>query len=380
MNNPSQNRKLRIAFMMPGGVAHYDKGLHIPELFNLIAKLSERFEITVYSFVVLGNESGAVSCGNATVKFISADHRSHWFTKTLKILSVFIQDHIKNNYDVVVGLYGLPTEIAAIVVSKVFRIASVIYLRGGETAYIPSIAYGNMSPGIKSILTKWVCRNADALIVLTDFQIQQLNKFGITRPDVKIIHAGVDTEFFALARKHVPQKPYRFLHVANLNPVKDQATLLRTFALINEKEPSFLRIAGADHMHGKIHQLANALGITDRVEFLGYLPHGELRKEYHWADVLLHTSLYEAEGVVVSEAAAAGLLICGTNVGLIYDLGQECVIAVEPGDYETLASETLKALESPEVCSKLVANSQIWTKHENLLTSVEKLTALFSST
>lgn len=372
----SRDRKLRVAFMMPGGVAHYDKGLHIPELFNLIAGLSKQFEITVYSFVVLGNESGAVSCGDATVKFISAHHRSHWFTKTLKILSVFTQDHLNNNYDIVVGLFGLPTEIAAIVASKIFRIASLIYLRGGETAYIPSIAYGSMSPDVKGLLTKWICRNADALVVLTKFQVEQLEQFGVKRNDIKIISGGVDYRFFNSAKRELPQKPYRFLHVASLLPVKDQTTLLKTFALINTKVPSYLKVVGADHMQGKIQKLAAELGIKERVEFHGHIPHQELRKEYQWADVLLHTSLYEAQGSVIAEAAASGLLICGTNVGLIHDLGQGVVVSVEPGDYQMLAAETLKALESPALYRKLAMNAQAWALTQDISHTVKKFGAL----
>lgn len=368
----SLDRKIRVAFMMPGGVAHYDKGLHIPELFNLIAKLSRKFEITIYSFVVLGNESGAVTCGDATVKFISAHHRSHWFTKTLKILSAFTQDHLINNYDIVVGLFGLPTEIAAIVASKLFRIASLIYLRGGETAYISSIAYGSMSPDIKGTLTKWICRNADALVVLTKFQVGQLEQFGVKRNDIKIVSGGVDYGFFNSTRKELPQKPYHFIHVASLLPVKDQTTLLKTFALINAKVPSYLKVAGADHMQGKIQKLAVELGIIDRVEFRGHIPHQELRKEYQWADVLLHTSLYEAQGSVIAEAAASGLLICGTNVGLINDLGQNVVVSVEPGDYQMLAEETLKALESPALYRMLTTNAQMWALGKDISHTVRE--------
>ncbi|MBI3578636.1 MAG: glycosyltransferase family 4 protein, partial [Ignavibacteriales bacterium] len=355
-----------------GGVAHYDKGLHIPELFNLIAGLSTRFEITVYSFVVLGNESGAVSCGDATVKFISAHHRSHWLTKTLKIFSVFTQDHLNNNYDIVIGLFGLPTEIAAIIASKVFRIASLIYLRGGETAYIPSIAYGSMSPDMKGLLTKWICRKADALVVLTKFQAGQLEQFGVKRNDIKIAPGGVDCNFFNTTKKKLPQKPYRFLHVASLLPVKDQTTLLKTFALINTKTPSYLKVVGADHMHGKIQKLAAEMGIQDRVDFRGHIPHQELREEYRWADVLLHTSLYEAQGSVIAEAAASGVLICGTKVGLIHDLGQDVVVAVEPGDYQKLATETLKALGSPALYRKLTMNAQAWALRNDISHTVEE--------
>lgn len=362
--------------MMPGGVAHYNKGLHIPSLFTLISRLSEEFDITVYSFVILGNESNEVLCGNATVKFISAYHKSHWFTKTAKILFSFTRDHIDKKYDIVVGLLGLPSEIAAILGTKLFRITSIINLRGGETAYIPEISYGNMKPTILGFLTKWICRTADVLVVLTKFQIQQLQKFGINRSDVQVITSGIDLGLFVPTKKQFPKQPYHFLHVANIQPVKDQFTLLKTFALITKKVPSTLRIVGADQMQGTIQKLAIDLGIKDRVEFLGYLRQSEVQKQYQWGDILLHTSLYEAQAVAIAEAAASGLLICGTNVGLIFDLGKEAAVAVEPGDYEGLASATLKALECPEIYYRLVTNSQAWALRENIDETVKKFSTV----
>lgn len=376
METLNKTKKPKIAFLMPGGASRYNEGLHLPTLYYLIFQLSQHFDITVYSFVILGNEPNEAQCGNATIKFIPTQHKSHWFTKAAKILYAFTRDHLSNRYDIVVGLLGLPTEVATILASKFFKLTSIIYFLGGETAYLPSISYGNMGPTIKGFMTRFVCRKADVLTVLTNFQVQQLQKFGIKRPDVKVIPSGIDVRLFAPQKKRFPIEPYHFLHVANIQKVKDQFTLLKTFALINAKAPSLLRIAGADYMQGKIHKLADELGIKDRIEFCGYLTQEEVQKQYQWGDVLLHTSFYEAQAVAVAEAAASGLLICGTNVGLIYDLGKEAVVSVEPGDYEGLASATLKALESPEIYSRLIANSQAWALRENIDETVRKFSAL----
>jgi glycosyltransferase involved in cell wall biosynthesis len=63
------------------------------------------------------------------------------------------------------------------------------------------------------------------------------------------------------------------------------------------------------------------LGIADRVEFLGHVNHGALPPVYQKADVFAQTSRHEAQGLAVLEAAACGLPIVGTPVGVLPEIG-----------------------------------------------------------
>ena len=51
--------------------------------------------------------------------------------------------------------------------------------------------------------------------------------------------------------------------MAHLNPVKDQATLLRAFAVIRQSHDAHLDIAGGDTMGGRLQALARDLGVGD---------------------------------------------------------------------------------------------------------------------
>jgi glycosyltransferase involved in cell wall biosynthesis len=157
-----------------------------------------------------------------------------------------------------------------------------------------------------------------------------------------------------------------FLHVANLTEVKDQPTLLEAFSLIARARPSRLRIIGADYLHGEVQRRATALGIGDQVEFLGYLPPHDLPKHYLWADILLHTSFHEAGGVVVAEAAAAGVPVFGTRTGLLADLADTVTDVVEPGDGAGLAERVLAALENPSRLAAMCAAGQAWARDHTL--------------
>jgi glycosyltransferase involved in cell wall biosynthesis len=57
--------------------------------------------------------------------------------------------------------------------------------------------------------------------------------------------------------------PIQFLHIANLHPVKDQETLLRSFKLISDKVPAHLTIIGEGVLDARLKALAASLSISN---------------------------------------------------------------------------------------------------------------------
>jgi len=145
-----------------------------------------------------------------------------------------------------------------------------------------------------------------------------------------------------------------------LNRVKDQLTLLKAFRLIREQMDCRLRVVGEDTLGGEVQRCAAELGISDAVTFTGFVPHDGLGPHFAWAHLLLHTSLYEGQGVVFAEAAAAGLAICGTRVGLLADLGERFAATAEAGDHEGLALAALRLLGDASLRNTLAAGAKTW--------------------
>jgi len=144
-----------------------------------------------------------------------------------------------------------------------------------------------------------------------------------------------------------PSRAYRLLHVGSLNPVKDQATLLRAFLEIVIEEPSaHLDIIGIDTLNGEIQRLAHDLGLDGDVTFHGCLPSEDVASFVQKADLLLHTSLSEMGPIVCLEAAACGVPTVGTSVGLIADLAPEAAVAVPVGDHHALAQAAIALLRN----------------------------------
>lgn len=102
----------------------------------------------------------------------------------------------------------------------------------------------------------------------------------------------------------IPDGPF-LLNVARLVPAKDQALLLRAYARSGVGMP--LVLVGDGQERGRLEQLAEQLGIADRVIFAG-----QRRNPYPWmrqARLFVLSSRFEGMGIVLFEALA-----CGTPV------------------------------------------------------------------
>jgi glycosyltransferase involved in cell wall biosynthesis len=100
-----------------------------------------------------------------------------------------------------------------------------------------------------------------------------------------------------------------------------------------------LVIIGEGPQRERLEELANALGVADRVEFVRWLSREELFVRMSSAEVLLFPS-FEGGGMVVLEAMANGLpVVCLDFGGPATMISSECGIAVVPqGRCETIAA------------------------------------------
>jgi len=369
----SQTR--RIAIIVPGGVGETPEGgKPLAPLANLLARIAKEFEVTVYS---LSRVLPAAPLSGGPVfrlRAVPGRHGDPLPARMARLAGLLLKDHFTERYCLVHGFWAFPAGFLAVMLGKLLRIPSIVSLQGGEAACVPQIRYGNMfHPRLKKI-TLWTCRRAGELTALTRFQEQELRRFGLEREGIRIIPYGAEAQFYPPGEKKL-LPPYRFLHVGNLTEVKDQPTLLRTFARVSREAACELRIVGPDYLNGELQSLAAELGIAGKVAFTGHLSHAELPAHYQWAQALLHTSYYEGQGIVIAEAAAAGVAIAGTAVGLIADLGESCAVAAPVGDDKMLAEKLLFLLRRPEEWENIRRNAREWAlQHDAEWTAGEFLT------
>jgi glycosyltransferase involved in cell wall biosynthesis len=358
----------RIALFSHGGFDQPGGG--IPFLTGLVARLAERFDVSVYAPHGRDDAAGSTSCGNARLVRLPVATTSPVPLKVAALWRTASLDHRRRPFDLVHGIWAIPSGVLAVGFGKRHRIPSVAGLHGAETASLPAIGYGNMRREPYRSLTAWTCNNAGSVIVLSAHQRDALRRVGIHRDDVVIIPPGAEPAFIVDHPRPLPSAgTLHILHVANLTEVKDQETLLRAFAAISRGRDARLRIVGGDHLDGKIQRRASDLGIAPCVEFAGLVPHGTMPDQYAWAHLLMQTSLHEAGGVAVSEAAAARVVVCGTATGILADLADRCAVAVPPGDDATLARSVIGLLSDPDRFMAFQDRACAWARGNSAVTA-----------
>jgi glycosyltransferase involved in cell wall biosynthesis len=344
----------RIAVICPGGIIGGDFNQGVPALVELFGRLSERYDLTVY-------QAARPDSTDHPARPFDVRTFGHRLAKLWLFLAL-LRDHMRCPYELIHGLWAGSGYIA-VWAARLLNVPSVVSLLGGEVANLPEIAYGGLTDRSQTRRLKQVCDRATAIVTLSRFQDAKLKE--VHAVDSTVIPLGVDTRKFAFRDRPI-ESPCQFIHVANLTEVKDQATLIKTFAILRARIDCHLTIVGPDHLQGQLHKLVNSMGLDSEVTFTGPVRHAELPRYLERAQVLLHTSLYESLAVAALEAMASGVAVCGTAVGILSDLNGVGCLAVKPGDAVGLAQGVLRLLGDPKELARMRHKAREWIANHSI--------------
>jgi glycosyltransferase involved in cell wall biosynthesis len=109
-------------------------------------------------------------------------------------------------------------------------------------------------------------------------------------------------------RLGLPDVDPLLLYVGRLAKEKNLELLLRAVRSTLEAVPGVvLVLVGEGDMDRPLRRLAEAMGMADRVHFVGPVPHERVGCWYRAADLFVFPSVSETQGLVVLEAMAHGL-------------------------------------------------------------------------
>jgi glycosyltransferase involved in cell wall biosynthesis len=200
------------------------------------------------------------------------------------------------------------------------------------------------------------------LVAITPSQRRDLLRLGIgDERKVVEIPLGLELAQFTLpldpgeARQRLglpPADPIVAI-VARLVPVKNIGLFLRAVAQM--PEPAFGVIVGDGEARRLLESECLALGLNERVRFLGW--QRDVRAVYAAADVVALTSLNEGSPVSVLEAMASGRAVVSTDVGGVPDVIVDGVSGrlVPSGDAPALAAAIGGLLRDPDRRARLGA-------------------------
>jgi glycosyltransferase EpsD len=199
------------------------------------------------------------------------------------------------------------------------------------------------------------------------FKFQGVYKIPGVGVDTRRFSSGGYPEFRAAKRRQMglPEDAYVVLTVGELTKRKNQKVLLNTMAQLDDPSMHYV-LCGKGDQQEMLEQLAQELGIGDRVHFLGYRL--DVPEIYRMADCFAFSSIHEGLPFALMEAMQSGLPIVASrirgNVDLIDDgIGgvlcdvhdseqyREGLMKVRTMDKDAMAVHNRKKLAEFDLCN-----------------------------
>jgi glycosyltransferase involved in cell wall biosynthesis len=258
-------------------------------------------------------------------------------------LGVVRREHQRRPFDVLHAFWATESGLLAAAAGRILRIPTLVSLAGGELVALRDIQYGDQRLVSERLKVAASLRLASGVSAGSLQLAHMAEAHGRPSPGNNRLYAhanrrvdvaplGVDLDLFSpeAARSTEvgsPQPPPlgpRLLHVGTLTPVKDHALLLHTLASVRRRGvPATLELVGEGPLRPQLENLVHDLGLNGSVRFRGEVDHAALPAVYQAADVCVISSRHEAQCMVALEAAACGVPVVGTHVGVIPELTSE---------------------------------------------------------
>ena len=320
---------MRIALVVAGGFDESGRDHVIPSLLWLVERLARQHEVVVYVLRYLQTPRRYPLRG-ATIHDLG---RPRGIVGQCRALRAAM--NADGAFDVIHAYWAQPTGLVAGCVGRTLGVPVVLTCDSGEFVTSPDIGYGQQSHWRGRLAVAAATRLARRVTVCSEHQRALALAHGL-QPEV--VPLGVDTRLFS-PRPPLPDgPPFKLLHVASLNPVKDQATLIHAVHELRARHVDVhLDIVGEDTMSGASAALVQTLGLETHVTFHGFRSSADLIPLYHMAHLFVLSSRHEAAGVVLLEAAACGAPVVGSAVGYLADWAPAAATSVAPASPRALA-------------------------------------------
>jgi glycosyltransferase involved in cell wall biosynthesis len=332
---------VKLALVVLGGVSRDPTQGSVPCLHWLIERLARGHEVHVFSMFGAPRPDRYHFHG-ATV------HHAGARPVRLRTQAAMLAEHRHGAFDLFHAFWVTPSGVIAATAGKLLRRPVLLHVAGGELVAMPDIHYGGRRTWSGRLSVRRALSGATRITAASSPMIDAVGSLGHTAERVPL---GVNLGGWprVAPRSRHPDSPARLVHVASLNPVKDQGTLLEAARLLADRGVDFvLDIAGVDTLDGSVQALASRLSLENRVRFHGVLGRERLHALMASADILVLSSRHEAGPLVVLEAAISGVPTVGTAVGHVAEWAPEAAVAVGVRDPEGLARETQSLLQDDE--------------------------------
>ncbi len=268
----------------------------------------------------------------------------------------------KTSYDVVVeDINKLPLFLPTLTTRPVYVIVPHLF---GSTAFreavwpVAAVVWAAERP------IPFVYRRA-AFHAISESTRDDLVVRGVAPERVRVILPGVDTTRLApdptVTRELVPT----FLYVGRLKRYKGIETALRAVQRCRDEGLTMrLWVAGQGDDRARLERIAQRLGVSDRVDFKGFVSEDEKRALLRraWATIL--PSPKEGWGITNVEAAACGTAaVASDSPGLRESVRHdETGLLVPHGDVAALAAALRRLASAPDEVARMGSRARVFAE------------------
>lgn len=187
----------------------------------------------------------------------------------------------------------------------------------------------------------------------------------VPKDKIRVIHNGRDLDRFALmdtqrrtatrAALGLRDEP-TILTMARLDDQKGHRHLIDALAILAPRRPNLVTLlAGEGPLEQSVRAQCAALGLGERVRFLGY--RRDVPELLEAADIVVLPSLYEGLPLVAIEALAAGRPMVATEVDGTPEvvIHEKTGLLVPPANPAALAAAIERLLDDPALASRLAS-------------------------
>lgn len=210
----------------------------------------------------------------------------------------------------------------------------------------------------RKILAKKVWLKTDSIrVVSTRLKNYLINDFKVPFDKITVLPVLVDIDKLKNAPATIDLKQrypgqFIFLFVGRLVSVKNIPLIFQALAKLDQAKDYKLVIVGDGPEKEKLVNLANNLGLTNKVEFVAWVDN--LVSFYKSADCLVLASDSEGWPLVVVEALAFNLPIIMTDVGSAGELVRDNIngLVVPVKDEQALSQALAKVINQPNLLQR----------------------------
>ena len=240
-------------------------------------------------------------------------------SKPIKIIKKFNPDVIHNQTDFTIGVLARRC-------AKILRVPIVYTYHTAYEDYTYYVARGIMDRFAKRIVRNYSRDLADRMTEFITPSEKTKEYMRLVGSDiyVNVIPTGIDFSIFK-DDKIDQKKMAKFKEQHNIKPTtkvllllgriakeKSMDVSLRGFALYHQKHPEVdakVLVVGGGPFKEELELIAEDLGISSYVDFIGEVSGLEVPFYYHAADIYTSASITETQGLTFMEAMAAGRIV-----------------------------------------------------------------------